>query len=182
MTEGKIIGITLMPKEKGAIVLFTDNPEECGSITPKEYTVKVHRRISSNLETVLNCLIGHAIYFGGFSNNKLEEKEFKSRKVLSMPEFKNYSFKSFKLSGNGEKEKVSIVFEKRTIDGDSFKVSIPAIPFADGTYLYEDFLASDLQSAIQEVRSFINGKNYFQGEFNFDEKEESIDKDDAEQF
>lgn len=168
--NGKIIGLEIKPKF--VLVNFTSNEVEAGEITPKEYTVKVHRAASDQLVTALNILLGHAVFFCGLDNGKIGEKEIKNRKIIDMPAFRDYEFKGFSLKGDDEDEKLIIKMTKKAKNDSEFPINVPGIGIADGTYLYDEILAEDLDSVIIEVRSFIEGKNYYvQGSLDFSEKE-----------
>lgn len=167
--NGKIIGLEIKPKF--VLVNFTSNEVEQGEITPKEYTVKVHRNPSDELVTAVNILLGHAIYFCGLDNGKLGEKELNNRKIIDMPAFRDYEFKGFYLKGDDEDEKLVIKITKKAKNDSEFPINVPGIGIADGTYLYDEVLAEDLDGVITEVRSFIEGKNYYvQGKLNFEEE------------
>lgn len=159
--EGKITGFDLLPKGQGAVVNYTDNPIENGEPTYKELIEKVHRRPSENLTTILRALIGHAIYYCGWSYGKLTEKELKSRKVVDMPEFESYQFKGFSIKGDGEEEKIIVKMTKVCAGDEVISIVTPPIPIAAGEYVYDDVLASDLQNVIEQIQLFISGKNYF---------------------
>lgn len=159
--EGKITGFDIMPKGKGAVVHFTDNPVEAGEVTYKELSHKVYRKPSENLSTMLRALLGHAIYYNGWSFGKLTDKELKSRKVVDMPEFKDYAFKGFTIQGDGEDEKLIIKFAKSCAGDEIVGLVTPPIKIAAGEYVYDDILASDLEKVIDEVKLYLAGKNYF---------------------
>lgn len=158
--NGKITGIDLMPKDKGVTVYYTDNVEEHGENTYKEYNVKVFRQPSDNLKTILRTLVGHAIYCLGLSNGKLGENEFKSRKVVDMPIFKKFKFSGFSIKGDGEDEKLVVKMKLEDINHEEVALNSGKIGIADGTYAFEDLLASDMDQVIEEVRNFISGNNY----------------------
>lgn len=161
MTDGKIIGFDLLPKGKGATITYTDNVEEHGELTYKEHKTKVERRPSHQLETILRSLVGHAVYTLGLSNDKLKEKEFKSRKIVDMPEFKKFSFSGFKIFGDAEEEKVLIKLKLKNINDEAVPLNSGKIAIADGSYLFEEFLAGDMEDVIEEVKSFVAGNNYY---------------------
>lgn len=176
--NGKIIGFDLLPKDKGAKIFYTDNVMEADEYTYKEYSVKVERKISGNLETILRTLVGHAVYNLGLSNGKLGEPEFKSRKVVDMPVFKDFKFAGFKLVGDGEDEKLIVKMKLKDINDQEVPLTTGKIGMADGTYLYEEILASDMEQVIKELKSFIEGKNYFlQTKIEFPEKTVSTEDD-----
>lgn len=159
--NGKIMGFDLLPKNKGAKIFYTDNVIEAGESTYKEYSVKVERQPSENLETILRTLVGHAIYVLGLSNGNLGEKEFKSRKVVDMPVFKDFKFAGFKIAGDGEDEQLIVKMKLKNINDEEVAISSGKIGVADGTYAYEELLSSDLDQVITEVKSFIEGTNYY---------------------
>lgn len=171
--NGKITGFDLLPEDKGAKVFYTDNVMEENEYTYKEYSVKVERQPSDNLKTILRTLVGHAIYSLGLSNGKLGEAEFKSRKVVDMPVFKDFKFLGFKISGDAEEEKLIIKMKLRDINDQEVPLTSGKIGMADGTYVYDELLASDMEQVIKEVKSFIAGKNYWiQTSMQFPEQKE----------
>lgn len=159
--NGKITAFSLLPNGSGAVIKFTDNPIENNEPTPKEITHKVLRKPSENLYMVLRSLLGHAIYYCGWSFGKLTDKELQSRKVVDMPEFSSYTFLGFQLKGDDEDEKITIEFAKSLETGETIKLKTPGIPIASGEYVFDDILSSDLQQIINELRLFLAGKNYF---------------------
>lgn len=174
--NGKITGIDLMPKDKGVTVYYTDNVEEHGENTYKEYNVKVFRQPSDNLKTILRTLVGHAIYCLGLSNGKLNEPEFKSRKIVDMPVFKNFRFSGFKINGDGEEEKLIVKMKLEDINHQEVALTSGKIGIADGTYAFDELLASDMDQVIEEVKNFIKGENYYRQtalEFPKEEKKKS---------
>lgn len=169
--NGKIIGFTLLPKNKGAKIQFTDNVLEQGEVTTKEFQVKVDRSISDEFYTILRSLIGHAVYNLGLSDGKIGEKELKERRIVDMPKFKQFRFKGFKISGDDEDEKVVVQMEIRNINDELIPISSGKVAIADGSYAFEDILAHDLDAVIDETRKFIEGRNYYkQAELPFPEE------------
>lgn len=172
--NGKIIGFDLLPKDKGAKIFYTDNVIEEGEYTCKELNVKVNRAASHNLKTILRTLVGHGIYVLGLSNDKLGEKEFKSRKIVDLPAFKNFEFCGFKISGDGEDEQLIVKMKLKNINDEWIPITSGKIGIADGTYVFDELLAEDLEQAITEVKSYLDGKNYFkQPELPFPEQEKA---------
>lgn len=161
MTDGKITGFEVLPKGKGAVVRYTDNVIEDGEMTYKEYVAKVERKPSSDVSTIMRVLLGHGLYNLGMTDGVLTEKDFKSRKIVDAPEFKHVRFKGFTISGDGEDEKVSIKMEITCKNDEVVALTSGKIAIADGSYVYDDLLASDLEQAIAEVNSFIEGENYY---------------------
>lgn len=166
-------------KEK-AVITYTNNVIEQGQVTPKEYSVKVNRRISDDFKSLLRFLIGHALFFADLDNGKIDEKYIKSRKSVDDPEFKDYEFSALRIVGDGEKKKVSIILNKKCTKPQAFmKLPIPAIPMEDGTYLYEEFLSDDVENVISQIHDYLAGKNYFvQSSLDFqEENQEELQED-----
>lgn len=177
---GKII--SFKKTKKGAVAVFTDNPEEAGEPTFKHVTHKVERNISDTFDNQLRTLLGHALIFLNLDNKKLTEKEMKSRKSVDMAAFKIFKVTGFTIIGDGEDEKVKINLEIHTDRGDVAPLVTPAIALVDEGYEYCDLLAQDMDDVIAEVHKYLDGNNYYvQGDL-FKQEEEQETKDGFKQF
>lgn len=159
MKIGKIIGLDLKPNF--VVVTHTSNDVEAGQVTPKDHTTKVYRKPSDELVTSLRVMLSHALIYCKMDNNKIGEKELKSRKIVDMPEFRGFEVTGFKISGDNEEEKIQIKLSKECKNDEVISFGSPKIAIHDGTYPYDFLLGEDLGSLIEEVTTFIEGKNYY---------------------
>lgn len=146
--------------KQGAKVVFKNHALEHDKITNKKNTVETDRPISEIFNNQLRTLLGHAILFAGLDFDKIGESEMKSRKVVDMPDFKNFHIIGFSITGDDEDSKIAIDMKIESDKGHNSNINGITIPLHDDSYEYLLYLAQDVDEILEQTKSYLDGNNY----------------------
>lgn len=162
--NGKVLSIELK-KENKSTVEFTSNINvDYGKFednVSKTLKITVDAGPSDNFSTIIRSFIGHALIRIGLNSAALQdEKVMKSRKCVSMPEYKNFGVSKIAFKGDGEDEILFVTMTWKTPEGEVVAIPAPGIKTMSGDYNFQKYLEDDIANFRKEVVEFIKDKNY----------------------
>lgn len=161
--NGKFLSIER--KKKGSVVKFTSNIlvnyGQFEDTVNKDYSITADNQVSDKFGTIIRSFIGHALIRLGLNSAALEdEKVMKSRKCVSMPEYKNFDVTKIEFKGDDENEQIHIKLSWKTPEDEIVAIQVPGINTLSGDYNFQKYLADDIANLRQEVIEYVKDNNY----------------------